>query len=102
MSVRLPIHRSINQRLEILGLGLWELGFLSCVFVALSEGLSFLKWGSAIAMGMILFAAGILRQLNRRYEPKFLLRLARFATLPTKLQSRMIVERKSGQSEASI
>lgn len=95
MSSRLPIHRSINKRLEVLGLGLWELGFLCCLFVGLSESLSFFSGGTALSIGVVVILGGVMRQLNRRFEPRFMVRLIRFVLLPSRLESKMMVHSPS-------
>lgn len=94
MSLRLPIYRSLNKRVEIFGLSLFEITTLVCVFVFLTELLRFVPYRSLITLVLVLLAAGVMRQLNRKYERNFLLRLIRFASLPERLDRRFEMKKR--------
>lgn len=89
MSARLPIYRSLNHRLEILGFSLLELGVLTGLFLVLSNVLSFTKLHSLLAGLLVVFLGAFIRHLNRRFERRFTLRLVRFCMLPAKLHRRL-------------
>ena len=91
MSGRLPIYRSLNQKLEVLGFSLLEIGFLTGIFIVVSQVLSFTDLHSLIAGILVVLLGAFIRHLNRRFERHFIFRLFRFIALPPKLHRSTVI-----------
>lgn len=95
--MRLPIYRKLDERLQILGLNLLELGCLGGLYVLLAEALSFWSYGFLFSLLVSAIGFVFLTILHQKFESHFLQKWLRFAKLPEALPKMIFVfpERKA-------